>query len=175
MKYIECSDLATANDFKKVYFESFPKNERVDFNGLFSGVFKNFKLVGQYKDKKLVGMMHFLVKTDFIHLNYFAIMPDYRGQGYGSKCLSWLKRKYKLPIVVDVEELDPKSKNYEYRIKRHRFYMKNGMKHGKYTFIWQGEFFTYLHYKDINPESFMKHITYIFPTITNIQSYNPKL
>ena len=171
MRYIECFDLKNADDFKKLYFESFPENERVDFNDLFSGVFKNFKLIGQYDNGKLVGMMHFIIKPDFIHLNYFAIRPERRGQGCGSKCLSWLKRKYNMPIVVDVEELDPKSKNYEYRIKRHHFYMKNGMTHGKYTFTWQGEFFTYLNTKTINSESFMKHITYIFPTITNIQPY----
>jgi len=174
MRYIECLDLKDADDFRKLYFESFPVCEQVDFDGFFSGVFEGFKLVGQYDGEKLVGMMHFAIKPDFIHLNYFAITPERRGRGYGSKCLSWLKKKYGMPIVVDVEELDPTSKNQDYRIKRHHFYMKNGMMHGKFTFDWQGVFFTYLHYKDVDPESFRKHITYIFPTITNIRPYSPE-
>lgn len=171
MRYIECKDLSKADDFRKLYNVSFPSEEKVDFDGFFSGVFENFILVGQYDNGELVGMMHFIVKKDFIHLNYFAITPNKRGEGYGSKFLSWLKRRYRLPIVVDVEELDPTSKNYQCRIKRHHFYNKNGFTHGEFTFMWQGVFFTYLHYKDISPNLFKKHITYIFPTISDIQKY----
>ncbi len=174
MRYIECFDLNNAHEFKKLYYESFPECERVEFEGLFSGVFVGSKLIGQYDNGKLVGMMHIIMKPEFIHLNYFAVKPECRGRGYGSKCLTWLKRKYGMPIVVDVEELDPTSDNNEVRIKRQHFYMKNGMVHGKFTFDWQGVFFTYLHYKDVEPEPFRKHITYIFPTITNIQPYIPK-
>lgn len=174
MRYIECNDLKKSNDFRKLYDASFPDEEKVDFDGFFSGVFKGFKLVGQYDNGELVGMMHYIVKKDFIHLNYFAITTLKRGKGYGSKFLSWLKRKYKLPIVVDVEELDPLSENYECRIKRHRFYNKNGFVHGEFTFMWQGVFFVYLHYKHISANSFKKHITYIFPTISDIQKYEKK-
>lgn len=60
-------------EVEKLYIDSFDAVERVDFQDLFRGVFKNFQLVGQYDAGKLVGMMHYIVTPDYVHLNYFAI------------------------------------------------------------------------------------------------------
>lgn len=91
IKYLETKDLKNADNFRKLYLESFIENERVDFDKLFSGVFGDFKLVGQYDNDKFIGMMHYVVKEHFLHLNYFAIIPDCQNKGYGTKFLSWLK------------------------------------------------------------------------------------
>ena len=53
IKYLETKDLKNADNFRKLYLESFIENERVDFDKLFSGVFGDFKLVGQYDNDKL--------------------------------------------------------------------------------------------------------------------------
>ena len=38
--------------------------------------------------------------------------------------------------------------------------------------MWQGVNFTYFVYKNIDPEKLKKHISYIYPTISNIKPYN---
>ncbi len=170
IKYLETKDLKNADDFRKLYLESFIENERVDFDKLFSGVFGDFKLVGQYDNDKFVGMMHYVVKENFLHLNYFAIVPDCQNQGYGTKFLSWLKDTYpNTPIVVDVEEQDDTSDNADYRILRKKFYQKNGFKDGKYSYHWNGVYMTYFSTQDIDADEFMKYITWIFPTIKDIE------
>ena len=170
MEYIECKNLLNADEFEKIYNESFVENERVDFGNLFSGVFEGFRLVGQYESGKLVGMMHYVVMENFIHLNYFAVRNDCRGKGCGSACLDWLKKTYpNKPIVVDVEEIDPTSEDNDYIIKRQKFYMKNGFVHGDYVFDWRGVFFTFLHFGLLNTQDFLKHIIHIFPDIKDLR------
>ena len=74
MKFIEITDLKSANDLRQLYIESVIPDERIEFDQLFSGVFKDFRMVCLYNDfGSLVGMMHCIVKENFIHLNYFAI------------------------------------------------------------------------------------------------------
>lgn len=170
MEYIEYKDLLNADEFEKLYNESFVENERVDFDNLFSGVFEGFRLVGRYESGKLVGMMHYVVTENFVHLNYFAVRNDCRGKGCGSACLDWLKKTYpNKPIAVDVEEIDPTSENNDYIIKRQKFYMKNGFVHGDYVFDWRGVFFTFLHFGLLNTQDFLKHITHIFPDIKDLR------
>ena len=45
---------------KIVYEQSFPVNEKVEFEQLFSGIFKDFVLYGFFYNKKLLGFAHFL-------------------------------------------------------------------------------------------------------------------
>lgn len=170
VEYAACTNLLQADDFRSLFEDSFIETERVDFDKLFSGVFEGFELVGQYDDGKLVGMMHFVEKTSFVHLNYFAIKRDFRGRGYGSACLTWLKKNYPgKSVVVDVEEIDSTSEDNEYRIRRQKFYEKNGFVHGDHVFDWRGIFFTFLHCGELQSEEFLKHITYIFPDIKDVR------
>ncbi len=126
MKFIEITDLKSANDLRQLYIESFIPDERIEFDQLFSGVFKDFRMVCLYNDfGSLVGMMHYIVKENFIHLNYFAISPKFRGQGFGSMCLSWLKESYNnKPIVVDIEEEDEHADNNDYVRKKEILWQK---------------------------------------------------
>ena len=45
MKFIEITDLKSANDLRQLYIESFIPDERIEFDQLFSGVFKDFRMV----------------------------------------------------------------------------------------------------------------------------------
>lgn len=170
MEFRKITDLNTSLDIKKLYEDSFPKEELVDFYSLFSGVFKDFELYGLYKDKKLVGMAHFYNNKNFVHLNYLAIDKTCRSKGYGSHILSLLKERFNnKAIVVNVEELEDNIINQENRIKRKKFYYKNGFKDGKYCFVWQGVFMASMNTESIDAKEFMDYIQIIFPTIKNIK------
>lgn len=173
MKYKYITDLKKADDIRELYQKSFPECEQIDFYNFFSGEFENFLLVGQYDNNKIVGMMHFIQTPNFVHLNYLAVEPNMRKKGYGSKCLNWLKRKYpNSPIVVDVEEIEENCDNNLAREQRQKFYMKNKFKKGYCIFHWQSIFMTYMSNKPLDEGKFLKHITRLFPTITNIQKIN---
>lgn len=157
---------------RAVYEEAFPINEKVDFEQLFSGIFKDFVLYGFFCDKKLVGFAHFLNHNDFIHLNYLAVRKGYRSQGIGSYIIKWLQKTFNnKAIVADIENLDEKAENKEQRFKRLKFYYKNGFKDGKVEFDWEGTRMYYIHTNKISKDSFLTHIIKCFPTIENIKKH----
>lgn len=170
MKFIEIKDLKNCDELKKLYENSFPLEEQIDFYKLLSGVFENFKLYALYDNGNIVGMAHFLEQDTFIHLNYLAVNKNHQSKGYGSHIILWLKKKYKnKAIVVDIEEIDSSAPNNENRIRRKNFYRRNGFNDGMYCFMWEGVFMTYMNTEKINPEEFMNYIQIIFPTIIDIR------
>lgn len=170
MRFIEIKDLNNCEEVKKLYEDSFPKEEKINFSNFFSGVFKNFKLYALYKNKTLLGMFHFNNTQNFVHLNYLAISKDYQSNGYGSAIISWLKKEFKgKTIVVDIEEIDCSAPNNSNRIKRKNFYKKNGFVCGEYDFYWEGTFMTYMNCGELNGEQFMEYIQIIFPTIIDVK------
>jgi len=169
MEFIEIKNLNNS-ELEALYIDSFPKEERIDFKDVFSGVFKPFKLYALYDNNVLVGMAHFNETDNFVHLNYLAVSKKFQSKGYGTSIISWLKEKYNnKAIVVDIEEVSELAQNNSFRIKRKNFYQKNRFVEGKYTFMWEGVFMTYMHTKKLNANEFMEYIQKIFPTIFDIK------
>ena len=66
------------------------------------------------------------VTVEGLHfLLFFAVAEGLRGQGYGSRILETLRRRYPA-VVLNIELLDPAVSNYSDRQRRYRFYRKNG-------------------------------------------------
>ena len=169
MTYKQITRLSEAKEMEELYNQSFIKDERIEFNRLLTAPFDGFILIGQYYEGKLVGMMHYICKPEFVQLNYFAITPNTRGHGYGSKCLNWLKQQYpNKSIVVEVEDLDDECDNNEYRKKRQAFYNKNGLEKGLFNFWWEGVYMTCMHYLPIDRQAYLRHISKIYTTAYNI-------
>ncbi len=163
-------DFEDRDKVKEIYIDSFPPCERVELEQLWKGVFKDFKMFAFYEHGSLLGIAHLCDTMDFVHLNYLAVVKEKRGQGIGSAILSWIKKKFSnKPIAVDVENVDKNAANAEQRIKRLRFYKKNGFNIGKYKFVWNGVKMFYLAFGDVDGKTFMDYIQIIFPTIKNIE------
>ena len=109
------------NDIKKVYLNSFPKEERFPF-GILEECAKEKKsyLYAILDNETFVGM-YFIVNCDnAYYLMYFSVIDTLRNKKYGSKILQDLKEKYGtlfLSIEQPVDELS---------IRRKNFYLKNG-------------------------------------------------
>ncbi len=115
---------------KKLYKKSFPLNERAPFfvikkktiNG------KSEMLIAKENDQ-FIGFFYIVRNEDLVYLFYFAVNDTQRGKGYGSKMLQLLKEKYPgKNIFLAREQLDTNSDNYDERVKRRNFYIRNGFK-----------------------------------------------
>ena len=83
------------NDIKKVYLNSFPKEERFPF-GILEECAKEKKsyLYAILDNETFVGM-YFIVNCDnAYYLMYFSVIDTLRNKKYGSKILQDLKEKY---------------------------------------------------------------------------------
>ena len=60
-------------------------------------------------------------------LDYLAVCPQARGTGAGTAILEKIRTYYAdKKILLLIEELNPAATNIEQRVKRKRFYLRNG-------------------------------------------------
>ena len=162
-------DLMDCLDIKKLYEESFSKNERTNFYNLLSGVYSNFEIYAIYDKNMIVAFVHLNSTVDFVHINYFAVSKLHQGHGIGSLFLEWLKNKYKkTPLVLDVEAENQKIKSNFDRIRRINFYKRNGFILSDYKFKWQNENFSPMYYGSLDINKFKKYIKKLLLEISKI-------
>lgn len=113
---------------KRLYKNAFPISERAPFWFLISKSRKeNVDFWALFDKQKFIGLIYVVNFSDLSYIFYFAILDSERGKGYGSKVLEVIKDKYlNRRIFLAIEQLDKNSENYEERVKRKQFYMKNG-------------------------------------------------
>lgn len=124
LKYIDYFASEHKNEIKKVYMNSFPKNERFPFWILKrcskeKNVVFNVILEGD----KLIGMEYIINCENYAYLMYLAVDKNQRENGYGSKILDDLTKKYET-IILSIERPDKDSNDNSK--KRKKFYLKNG-------------------------------------------------
>lgn len=156
-------------DVEKLYRDSFPKEERIEYNKLFAGVFADFVMYAFYCDKQLVGMAHINNTPEFVHINYLAVDKNCRSQGFGSQVLLWIKQQFNKAMVLDCEEPSGSESFEDDILRRKRFYLKNNFVDGEFTFMWHNYYMTYMHAGDVECDKFKKYIVGIFPDITDIK------
>lgn len=134
----------------QLYNEAFPKDERIPICLLKILVRKNkAKFYGIYDNEKFSGLIYNIFYKDIVFIFYLAIDKETRGQGYGTKVLESIKQKYRnYRIILCIEHTDKNSNNYEQRIKRKNFYIKNGFKDANYTIRERNVVYEMLYYNN---------------------------
>lgn len=120
---------------KKLYYSAFPKVERCPYSILKSRVKQGKgEFLSIYEENNFVGLIYNIVYLDIVYIYYFAIDEHLRNKGYGSKILDDIKLMYKdKRIILMAESIDENASNYQERVNRGMFYLKNGFYHQGYT------------------------------------------
>lgn len=114
----------------RLYKSAFPLDERAPmwFLTLKSSC-EYVDFWGIYADGKWIGLAYVISENSASYLFYLALSDDMRGKGFGSKAMQSLKRHYAgQKLFLALEHLDESAKNYNERLRRRNFYMKNGLK-----------------------------------------------
>lgn len=113
----------------RLYRSAFPRSERKPF-----GVIRSMHRRGKTdvwvlrKAGRFAGFAATINDSNLILLDYLAVSDGMRGRGIGSDLLDTLKRHYAPKgIFVEIESAFDASPNRNARIRRRRFYTKNGM------------------------------------------------
>jgi GNAT superfamily N-acetyltransferase len=91
--------------------------------------FSMFSLLAMslHRNVKFCGITYYAENDNTVYLTYLAINEKLRGQGYGSKILMMLEDRFPdKQIVIDIEPVTKKAKNYKQRVSRLKFYERNG-------------------------------------------------
>lgn len=111
---------------KDLYFQAFPKEERVPWWLL--RLYSKWKIIDLtlWLDGDVFCSFTASVSVDGLHfVLFFAVAQELRGKGYGSAILSAIKQEYE-PVALNVEPLIDTAPNYAQRQSRFAFYRKNG-------------------------------------------------
>lgn len=114
---------------KKIYLEAFPRAERKPFLMMKKMAKRGDMEMLVILDKgQVVGLAVTVRHQDIVLLDYFAIAGSCRGKTYGSKALQMLKERYKEQrFILEIELPDEHALNQNERIRRKKFYLRNGM------------------------------------------------
>ncbi|WP_454189961.1 GNAT family N-acetyltransferase [Paenibacillus sp. Marseille-Q7038] len=115
---------------KDLYLTQFPKFERFPFGLLiYKSKKKNSDFFAIYDDSEYIGMLYLTYYKDIVYIFYLAMDPSKQSKGYGSSILQHLREIYKdKRLLLNIEKVDSSADNYEQRLKRKRFYEKNGFR-----------------------------------------------
>ena len=166
------------NKVIKLYNEAFPKDERIPIWLLKMLARKNkAKFYGIYDNEKFVGLVYNIFYKDIVFVFYLAIDKGTRGQGYGSKVLKSIKQKYRnYRIILCIEPVDKNSNNYEQRMKRKKFYLKNEFKDSNYTIKERNIIYEMLYYNEnVTLQEFQELMKNYFGKILYSYFYNEYL
>ncbi|HBG41230.1 MAG TPA: N-acetyltransferase [Porphyromonadaceae bacterium] len=114
----------------QLYEESFPLAERrkVD-DHLRACNDPRFYPLSVWEDGRLIGILFYWEWDSYRYLEYLAVSPDLKGQGYGSQILHYLRDSNHTIIL----EIDPLVN--ELSVRRLQFYEKSGFTLTPYRFM----------------------------------------
>lgn len=118
----------SSHDVKNLYLSAFPAVERAPYFPLVLNSYRGLAdFYAYYDGDTFVGLAYILQNEEVVYLFFLAVNTQIRSLGYGSAILQDIKHlANKRPIILAMEPLDEKAENYEQRLKRVRFYERNG-------------------------------------------------
>lgn len=142
---------------KELYHEAFPKSERMPMRFLLRKAKKDFvDFLAIYDDNVFIGFTYIITEGSLTYVLYLAIDGSVRSKGYGGRILTQIKEMHSNNrIVLIIEVTDETAANYEQRLTRKNFYIRNGYQSSGliYQDRW-GMYEVMLNGDDINSETF---------------------
>lgn len=134
MRLVNASDDDYLQDVLTLYAHTFPKEEQIETSDLLTmannGTCQIYAILDQVR---FIGLSITFHCEGYTYLAYFAIHPKYRNQGYGSQALTLLK-DYDSKLLLEIETTYlPNSRNFQQRLNRKKFYLKNKLKASNFT------------------------------------------
>ena len=137
-----------------LYESAFPANERIPIKHLLDNKIKRefwafFEKEGSENGAAptFCGFSNSISHGDITNIVYFAVVPELRSRGYGSKILQAIREKHpdtRIVVDIEVEEDSKDAEELERRNRRRDFYLHNGFGSSPFDYVWQGEHYRLL-------------------------------
>lgn len=125
---------------KRLYYAVFPKEEQTSMRLLLCKAKKSFvDFLAFYDEGMFAGFVYAVTKNDLTYVLYLAVSKQIQSKGYGSRILRQFESMHpQNRIILEIEEVDPASDNYEQRKRRKTFYEKNAYHSASFITIDRG-------------------------------------
>lgn len=114
----------------KLYEEAFPEQEKKPWQVIEKLVMDGrMELLAMVDKDEFIGLAINMISGNRALLDYYAITPEKRGGGYGSRGLEVLLDRFEnYKYIFEIETQDAQADNAEERKRRKAFYLRNGLK-----------------------------------------------
>lgn len=131
----------------RLNMDAFPDEERLDTELLAQlSEQGRLELLGVYDNGNYIGFTVIFHSERSVYVFFLAIDPAWRSHGYGAAVLDELRKRYAgRQLVLDIEPLDSAAPNYEQRLRRKNFYLRNGFRESGCFFKYCGMCFEVLY------------------------------
>lgn len=121
-------------EIKQIYTSSFSKEDRMPFGMmLLMSYLWNTEFLAFYEGDTLCGFVYLATIRKITFVMFFAVDETLRSKGYGSEILSEIQKIHpNQKIVISIEPCDVNAKDIEQRIRRKKFYNRNGYEESGY-------------------------------------------
>ena len=129
-----------------LYESAFPANERIPMKQLLDNKIKR-EFWAFFDGDLFCGFSNSISHGDITNIVYFAVVPELRCRGYGSKILQAIRRQHpntRIVVDIEVEEDSKDAEELERRNRRRDFYLRNGFDAAPVEYHWQGEYYRLL-------------------------------
>ena len=131
---------------KALYESAFPANERIPIKHLLDDKIKR-EFWAFFDGDLFCGFSNSITHGSITNIVYFAVEPELRSRGYGSKILQAIRRQHpdtRIVVDIEVEEDSKDAEELERRNRRREFYTHNGFDASPVDYVWQGEHYRLL-------------------------------
>jgi GNAT superfamily N-acetyltransferase len=131
---------------KALYESAFPANERIPIKHLLDNKIKR-EFWAFFDGDLFCGFSNSITHGSITNIVYFAVVPELRSRGYGSKILQAIREKHpdaRIVVDIEVEEDSKDAEELERRNRRRKFYTRNGFDASPVDYVWQGEHYRLL-------------------------------
>lgn len=131
---------------KALYESAFPANERIPIKHLLDDKIKR-EFWAFFDGDLFCGFSNSITHGSITNIVYFAVVPELRSRGYGSKILQAIRRQHpdtRIVVDIEVEEDSKNAEELERRNRRREFYTRNGFDSSPVDYVWQGEHYRLL-------------------------------
>lgn len=137
------------SEIARIYNGAFPRRERLPIRVLLLMARRENVDFWAFYDGDIFCGLAYLIRYGSTTLVFYLVTNDeLRSRGYGSEILGWITANTTKTIVLDAEAVEsgrPVS-NLEQRVRRQKFYQKNGFGDSGYSMREYGELYDILYY-----------------------------
>ena len=129
-----------------LYESAFPANERIPMKQLLDDKIKR-EFWAFFDEETFCGFSNSISHSDITNIVYFAVVPELRSRGYGSKILQAIRKQHpdtRIIVDIEVEEDSKDAEELKRRNRRREFYQRNGFDASPVDYVWQGEHYRLL-------------------------------
>ncbi len=125
---IEKLKTKNCNDVKKIYMDSFNKEDRFSwFNLMLNVILRKTNIYTLSSENNLVAFIYIISYKSKNFILYLAVDKRYRNKGFGTYLLNWyLNNNKDKEILLNIDDVNEKFDDNIIRQKRLNFYLKNG-------------------------------------------------